>query len=116
VNPNTLALLSWASYAGAAGGFIVYFVVLLRRPQWVRLLNGSGLFFSAFAAGLAPTLLHRTAMAGSASNAVLLTALTLAAVAAQSYAALRNRRAWDGVERRQPETPAVASAVPANAG
>ena len=111
MNPNTLALLGWASYAGAAGGFVVYFVVLLRRPQWVRLLNGSGLFFSAFALGLAPSLLHRSAMAGSAFNAVLLTALVLAAVVAQSYAALRNRRAWDGVERRQPEAPAAHAAV-----
>ena len=120
VNPDLLAFLTWAGYSGAAGGLLVYFIVLLRRPQWVRLLNGSGLFFSAFGLSLAPSLLHRTAMAGSAFNAVLLTSLSFAAVVAQSYAALRNRRAWDGVDRRQaesdPKAGMVASAPAARAG
>lgn len=88
------------SVALSAAGVIVYFVVLLRRPNVVRLLNGSGLFFTSVA--LAETaLVIRTAKLGPVyNNAAWVVILLCAAVLVQAAAALRDRRAWDGSERR----------------
>ena len=41
--------LHLAAMAGAVAAFVVYVVALLRRPTWVRLLNGSGLLFTGLA-------------------------------------------------------------------
>ena len=100
MNPSVITALVWASWIGAAFALIVYFAVLLRRPRWVRLLNGSGLFFSGVALTQAPTILNRAGFANVGDATALLTALMLAAVIAQAAAALRNRAAWDGVDRR----------------
>ena len=100
MNPSVITALVWASWIGAAFALIVYFAVLLRRPQWVRLLNGSGLFFCGVALTQAPGVLERAGFANVGYAAALLTVLVLAAVIAQAAAALRNRAAWDGVDRR----------------
>ena len=77
----------------------VYLAVILRHPHWVRMLNGSGLLLTGLALLPSPGLLmHVQAQAAFDAEAVVV--LLIAAVAAQSAAALRNRRAWDGVERR----------------
>ena len=98
---STVDLLTWLAGLSALGALVVYFVVLLRRPQWIRLLNGSGLFFTGLALSQIALLLPRAAAQGALFNIAVTVALLIAAVAVQSYAALRNRRAWDGVERRR---------------
>ena len=44
MNPPVVNILMWASGLTALAAIGVYFFVLARRPQWIRLLNGSGLF------------------------------------------------------------------------
>ena len=100
MNPSVVTALVWASYLGAAFALIVYFAIILRRPQWIRLLNGSGLFFSGVALTQAPTILNRADLGGIGYAAALITVLVLVSVVAQAAAALRNRQAWDGVDRR----------------
>jgi hypothetical protein len=97
-----LTALSWASALAAAVAVVVYFYVVARRPQWVRLLNGSGLFFTGVALSLIATVLPHAAGQGALLTFELAVALLIAAVLAQSWAALRNRKAWDGVDRRRP--------------
>jgi hypothetical protein len=95
-----LTVLNWASGLAALVAIAVYFYVLARRPQWVRLLNGSGLFFTGVALTQVAVLLPGAAERGALNTIAVTVALLIAAVLAQSYSALRNRRAWDGVERR----------------
>ena len=77
----------------------VYLVVIVRHPHWVRMLNGSGLLLTGMALLPSPGLLmHVQPPAVFDAQAVVV--LLISAVVAQSVAALRNRRAWDGVERR----------------
>jgi hypothetical protein len=101
MTPGAAVALGWISYLGAAVAVVVYFAVLLRRPQWVRLMNGSGLFFTGVALTQAPALLNRPdVFGGAAFPLAVLVVLLLLAVVAQAAAALRNRQAWDGVDRR----------------
>ena len=93
-------ILGWAAGLSGAFAVIVYFYVLARRPQWVRLMNGSGLFFSGLALAQLTLLLPTAAAAGALFTIAVTVALLIAAVLAQSFAALQNRRAWDGVDRR----------------
>ncbi len=84
---------------GAVAAFVVYVVALLRRPTWVRLLNGSGLLFSGLA------LAQLAVLVAEAPPALVLpaelgTVMLVLAVAVQGWSALRNRRAWDGIDRR----------------
>ncbi|OYX36473.1 MAG: hypothetical protein B7Y99_01710 [Caulobacterales bacterium 32-69-10] len=97
-----IPVLTWASGFSALGALGVYFYVVARRPQWIRLLNGSGLFFTGVALSLIAALLPRAAELGALNTIAVTVALLIASVAAQSWAALRNRKAWDGVERRRP--------------
>jgi hypothetical protein len=66
----------------------------------MRLVNGSGLFFTAAALAQLAVLLPEAAPQGALFTIAFATALLIPAVLAQSWAALRNRRAWDGVEHR----------------
>jgi hypothetical protein len=92
--------LGWAALAFGAAAVVVYFVVLAMRPRLVRVVNGSGLFFTGLGL-IQASIWVRDAAPGSAwfNAALAIAALSLAAVA-QSVSALRNRRAWDGVDRR----------------
>jgi hypothetical protein len=98
----TAQALYWVGVIGGFSGIAAYFVALAIRPRWVRVLNGSALFFTGL--GLMQlAILVRSAPVGpgwfNANAAVVALAL---AVAVQAYAVLKNRRAWDGVERRAP--------------
>jgi hypothetical protein len=95
------AALGWAGVGTGLAGVVVYFAVALRRPDLLRLLNGSGLLLASLALLQARAL--ATVAAGPAAFAVhAALALLILSVAAQAIAAMRNRRAWDGGERRRP--------------
>ena len=64
-------LLFGLSIALSAAGVIVYFVVLLRRPSVVRLLNGSGLFFTAVALAETALVIHHAALGPVYDNAMI---------------------------------------------
>ena len=100
MNPPVVTILMWASGLTALAAIGVYFFVLARRPQWIRLLNGSGLFFTGLALAQVAVLLPRAAAQGALSTIAVTVALLIAAVVAQSWSALRNRRSWDGIDRR----------------
>ena len=100
MNPPVVTILTWASGLTALIAIAVYFYVLARRPQWIRLLNGSGLFFTGLALAQVAVLLPRAASQGSLFTIAVTVALLIAAVLAQSWSALRNRRSWDGIDRR----------------
>jgi hypothetical protein len=96
-----VALLAWASAAASILAVVVYFYVIARQPQWVRLLNGSSLFFTGVALSLVAVVLPRAAASGSLGLTATAAGLLILSVVVQAVAALRNRRAWDGVDRRQ---------------
>ena len=93
--------LGWLAVAFAVFAMVVYFVVLVQRPGWPRLLNGSGLFFSGLALSQAPFLLREDG--GLSLNAAFVVIFLILAVLGQAIAALRNRKSWDGQDRRLPE-------------
>ncbi len=101
MSDNAIEAIGWVSVAFAVAAVIVYFVVLLQRPGWPRLLNGSGLFFSGLALSQAPFVLRGGPE--TSLNAAFCIGFLLLAVIAQAVAALRNRRSWDGQDRRIPE-------------
>ena len=84
---------------GAVAAFVAYAVALARRPSWVRLANGSGLLFTGMALAQAAVLV-REVRPPLSRLAELTVVMLLLAVAVQAWSALRNRRAWDGQERR----------------
>jgi len=100
VSLAVVPVLTWASGLSALIAIVVYFYVLARRPQWVRLLNGSGLFFTGLALTQVAVLLPGAAVNGALNTIAVTVALLIAAVLAQSLSAIQNRAAWDGVERR----------------
>ena len=93
------ALSVCANLAGLAA-VVAYFIVLARRPEWVRVLNGSGLLFVGVALFQTPFLLQQARGPAIVNVEIIVVLLVLAAIA-QGFAALRNRRAWDGRERRR---------------
>jgi hypothetical protein len=95
-----VVVLQWASGLTALAAVGVYFYVLARRPKWVRLVNGSGLFFTGLALSQVAHLLPGAAARGVLFTNAVAAALLIAAVLAQSWSALQNRRAWDGIDRR----------------
>jgi NADH:ubiquinone oxidoreductase subunit K len=98
---DLLPVLTWASGLSALLAVVVYFYVIARRPQWIRLLNGSSLFFTGVALSLIAAILPQAARQGALFTIAATVALLIAAVLVQSWAALRNRKAWDGVDRRR---------------
>ena len=89
---------------------VAYFLVLWRKPQWVRVLNGSGLLFVGVALFQTPFLLQQARGPGAVNIQIIVVLLVLAA-AVQGLAAIRNRRAWDGRERRRDPEPAAEGRV-----
>ena len=92
-------------WVGVCGGFFAiaaYFVALAIRPKWVRVLNGSALFFTGLALMQTGMLIRNEPLGPGWFNANAAIIALLLAVVVQAYAVLRNRRAWDGVERRAP--------------
>ncbi len=63
-----VTILRWASGLSALLALVVYFYVLAKRPQWVRLINGSGLFFTGLALALVAHLLPGAAARGDIFN------------------------------------------------
>jgi len=92
--------LGWAALGFGVAALLIYFVVLAMRPRVVRLLNGSGLFFTGLGLIQASIWVRDAAPGGAWFNAELAIAALCLAVVAQSVSALRNRKAWDGVDRR----------------
>jgi hypothetical protein len=91
-----------AAFGIGAAGIVIYFAALARRPNLVRLLNGSGLFFTGLALIQAALWFRDTPPSVAWFNRDAAIAVLSLAVAMQSLAVLRNRRAWDGEERRGP--------------
>ena len=91
--------LAYLCYAGAALALLFYFLVWARRPSVIRLLNNAGLLLTGLALGLLPM-----ALAGREPGEERYVVLTIAflwlALLAQSIAAFRERKAWDGADRR----------------
>jgi hypothetical protein len=91
--------LAWLCYAGAAAALLFYFMVWARRPSVIRLLNNSGLLLTGLALGLLPmALIGREP--GDDRYVLLTIAFLWLALLAQSVAAFRERKAWDGADRR----------------
>lgn len=101
MNAEGAHILGLVGVAVAVLAIVIYFVVIFRRPNVTRLLNGSGLFLTGLALSQAPFLLHP--IPANRMNATFAVVLLIMAVAAQGLAALRHRKAWDGTERRIPE-------------
>jgi hypothetical protein len=93
-------LLGWASTIAAVAAIAVYFYVVLRRPRLIRFLNGLGLFLTGLALFQGATIIRLGVDAGQSANIAAAVTLLILAVAFQAWAALRNRTAWDGVDRR----------------
>ena len=96
-----VAALGWAGLFAGLAGLAAYVVVVLRQPDLVRVLNGSGLLLTSLALTQARAMIGAS-RGGAAFPIQASVALLILAVVAQSAAGLRNRRAWDGVERRGP--------------
>ena len=94
------AVLSWTSLGFGVAAMLLYCAVLATRPRVVRMVNGSGLFFTGLGLIQAGVWVRDAAPGPAWFNAELAIAALLLAAVAQSVSALRNRRAWDGVDRR----------------
>ena len=90
--------LGWLSLACALGAMAIYVYMVARGPRLIRLFNGLGLFLTGLALFQGPAILRETGPGANVFMAILFLNL---AVIAQAYAVLRNRTAWDGVDRRQ---------------
>ena len=94
------AALGWAGLATGLAGLLIYILLALRRPNATRMLNGSGLLLASLAL-LQARILVEAGVGGAAFTVQASLVLLIASVVAQASAGLRNRRAWDGVERRR---------------
>ena len=94
------AILAWTSLAFGIAAMLVYVGVLATKPRIARMVNGSGLFLNGLGL-IEVSFWLRQAPPGAASfSANLAVAALCLAALAQSVVVLRNRRSWDGVERR----------------
>ena len=99
--------LYWLGIVCGFGAIVVYFVVLAMRPRWVRVLHGSGLFFSGLGLMQAAILVRAVPLGQAWFNANVAIITLSVAVVVHAYLVLRNRKTWDGVERRaDPDTAA----------
>ena len=96
----SLPILFWVGLIAGGASVVLYFAALAARPRLVRIVNGSGLFLTGLGLVQAAFLVRAATPPLWFNANIAILALTLAA-AMQSYAVLRNRRAWDGVDRRQ---------------
>ncbi len=95
-DPGLLRILCWA---GAIVCLVAYFAALATRPSAIRMMNGSGLFFNGVGLLALSGMVASVGPTGRVSAVWAVAFLVLAGLA-QSYAALRNRRSWDGADRR----------------
>jgi hypothetical protein len=96
----TAQVLYWVGIVGGFGAICAYFVALALRPKWIRVLNGSALFFTGLGLMQSAILIRNATLGPSWFNANVAVVALLVAVGVQGFAVLRNRRAWDGVDRR----------------
>ena len=75
-----------------------YIFVVVRHRRW---FNSVGLLLTGLGVMQLSLLLAKGAGLGTLINATFTVALFVAALAAQTYAAVRGRAAWDGVDRRE---------------
>ena len=97
----TAQTLYWIGIVVGLAGIMIYFIALAMRPRIVRMVHGSGLFFSGLGLVQLAILVRTTAPALAWFNANITVVCLVIAIAVQSYAVLSNRKAWDGVERRR---------------
>jgi hypothetical protein len=95
-------LLGWTGLVAGLAGLAAYILIALRQPELVRMLNGAGLLLTSLALTQARTLIAATRGADAFVGEAVI-ALLILAVIAQAAAGLRNRRAWDGQDRRRPQ-------------
>jgi hypothetical protein len=93
-------LFAIVAFCFGAGAIVVYVVALAMRPRAVRVLNGAGLFFTGLGLIQAAVWFRDTPPSVAWFNRDIAIAALCLAVAVQSYSVLRNRKAWDGVDRR----------------
>ncbi len=82
----------------AIGAVAAYIYVVVRHRRWI---NSVGLLLTGLGVMQLSLLLSSGASLGTLINATFTVALFVAALAAQTYAAIRGRAAWDGVDRRE---------------
>ena len=92
--------LYWVGIVGGFSAVAAYFVALAIRPKWVRVVNGSSLFLTGLGLMQLSILVRNTPLGISWFNANVAVVALVLAVLVQAYAVLRNRGAWDGVDRR----------------
>jgi hypothetical protein len=97
-----LDLFAVAAFCFGAAAIVVYFVALALRPRVVRVLNGSGLFFTGLGLIQAAVWLRDTPTSVAWFNRDIAIVAFCLAVVIQSVSVLRNRKAWDGTDRRSP--------------
>jgi hypothetical protein len=102
--------LYWIAIIVGLAGIVIYFIALAMRPRIVRMVHGSGLFFSGLGLVQLAILVRTTAPALAWFNANIAIVCLIIAIAVQSYAVLSNRRAWDGVDRRRGADSAIGNA------
>jgi hypothetical protein len=93
-------MLFWIALVFGVAAIIVYVVVLAMRPRIVRMLNGSGLFLTGLGLMQVAVVVRSAPAYPTWFNANSAVWLLSVAVIAQCAAVLRNRRAWDGLDRR----------------
>jgi hypothetical protein len=92
--------LIWIGLFFGAAAIVVYCIVLAVRPRVVRMLNGSGLFFTGLGLIQISVWAQYAGPSQAWFNANVAIASLCVAIIAQSLSVLRNRRVWDGVDRR----------------
>jgi hypothetical protein len=104
VTVSTFNLMGAISIAAAAIGVVFYFLALLRPPRGARLVQSSGLLFTALALGEFATFGPRAASAGALFNVTLCQLFLIVAIIVQAWSGLRRRRTYEGIDRRGPTT------------
>jgi hypothetical protein len=84
------------AYLGAVAGVIAYAVNFTRHRTAARLLNSSGLFFTAAALAVLPHAFRIRAPQNEVREGWLVLLFLLLAAIAQSFAALRTRPSREG--------------------
>jgi hypothetical protein len=82
----------------AVASIAAYIIVVVRHRRW---FNSIGLLLTGLGVLQLSLLLSKGGGLGTLINATFTVALFVAALAAQTYAAVRGRAAWDGVDRRE---------------
>ena len=96
--PDIAHLLGAICGLTALSAIVAYIYVVVRRQRW---MNSVGLLLTGLGVLQLSLLLSKGGGLGTLINAAFTVALFVAALAAQTYAAVRGRAAWDGVDRRE---------------